>query len=175
VDRTEKENVVAELSARLKGVAGVFLADFRGLTVLEVHELRKLFRKAQVEYQVVKNTLVKRAIAGTPLEALKEHLKGTTALAIAKVDAVGAAKAALDFAKTNEKFKVKVAFVEGQTLLADGIKALSSLPSQSEMRAILLGMINTPAAKLMAQFNAPAQNLVGVLQAKVEKDEKAAA
>jgi len=175
MDKTEKAKVVDSFKDKLKAVAGVFVADYRGLTVEEVNKLRKAFRAAGVEYQVVKNTLFKRAIAGTTLEAITTHLKGTTAIAIAKKDAVTAAKAAVDFAKAHDKFKLRAAFVEGQLLAEAGIKALSALPTQAEIRAQLLGLINTPAAKLLAQMNAPGQHVAGVLQAKVDEDNKKAA
>jgi len=175
MDRTEKTQVVEKLKDQLKTITGVFVADYRGLTVEEVNKLRNAFRAAGVEYQVVKNTLFRRAIAGTSLDVIKDHLKGTTAIAIARKDAVTAAKAAVDFAKVHEKFKLRAAFVEGQLLVEAGIKALSSLPTQGEIRAQLLGLINTPAAKLLATFNAPGQHIAGVLQAKVDDDNKKAA
>jgi large subunit ribosomal protein L10 len=175
MERAEKAKVVEEFKAKVQGAAGVFIADYRGLNSDQVHNLRKTFRAAGVDYLVVKNTLVRRAIAGTGLEAIKEHLKGMTAVAIATKDAVTAAKAAVDFAKANETFKLRGAFVEGQLLAADGIKTLSTMPTQAEIRATLAGVINAPAAKLMAQINAAGQQLAGVLQAKVDEDKKKAA
>jgi len=175
MERAEKAKVVDDIKARVAKAVGVFVADYRGLTVEQVNNLRKAFRAAGVEYKVVKNSLVRRAIAGTGLDAIKGHLKGMTAIAIAKTDAVTAAKAAVDFAKANENFKLRGAFVEGQLLAAEGIKALSTMPTQAEIRAQLLGVINAPAAKLMAQINAAGQQLAGVLQAKVDEDKKKAA
>jgi large subunit ribosomal protein L10 len=175
MERADKAKVVDGLKEKFAKAAGVFVADYRGLTVEQVNNLRKAFRAAGVEYRVVKNTMFKRAIEGTGLDAMKGHLKGMTAVAIANKDAVTAAKAAVDFAKANESFKLRAAFVEGQLLAADGIKTLSTMPTQAEIRAQLLGVINMPAAKLMAQINAPAQNIVGVITAKKEEDEKKAA
>ena len=175
MERAEKAKVVSDIKAKLAKASGVFLADYRGLTVEQVNNLRKAFRTAGVEYRVVKNTMVRRAIEGTPMDAIKGHLKGMTAVAIATKDAVTAAKAAIDFAKANEAFKLRGAFVEGQLLAADGIKTLSTMPTQLEMRAILLGTINAPAAKLLGQLNAPGQHVAGVLQAKVDDDKKKAA
>lgn len=175
MERSEKEKVVAGFASKFSSVAGVFIADYRGLTVDDVNKLRKSFRQAGVEYRVVKNTLLRRAVAGTALEAVSKHFKGTTAIAIAPTDAIAAAKAAVDFAKTNEKFKLRAAFVEGQVLAEEGIKALSSMPGQAELRAQLLGLINAPAAKLLAQLNAPGQQTAGVIQAWVDEQEKKAA
>ncbi len=175
MERAEKEKQVSEFKAKLNSAAGVFVADYRGLSSDQVHKLRTAFRAAGIDYQVVKNTLVKLAIAGTGLEAIKGHLKGMTAIGIATKDAVTAAKAAVDFAKANEAFKLRGAFVEGQLLAADGIKTLSTMPTQAELRAILLGTINAPAAKLLSQINAPGQHVAGVLQAKVDDDTKKAA
>lgn len=173
--KQEKSKIVDELKSKFTAAAGVFVADYRGLTVEQVNNLRKAFRTAGCDYRVVKNTLVKRAIAGTNMDGMAKHLKGMTAVAIAKTDAVVAAKAALDFAKANEAFKMRAAFVEGQLLDSAGVKTLSTMPTREEMRATLLGVINMPAAKLLAQINAPAQNIVGVLQAKIDEDEKKAA
>ncbi len=173
MDRTEKERVVEDFKGRFKDAA-VFVADYRGLTVGEVNDLRRLFRKANAEYKVVKNSLVRLAIKGTGLEALKDKIKGTTAVAIARGDVVSVAKAAVDFAKTHENFKLRAAFVEGQMLAAEGIKQLSTMPTHAELRAQLLGLINAPAAKLLAQINAAGQHVAGVLQAKADKDKEAA-
>jgi len=175
MEREQKAKVVDDLKSRVAKAAGVFVADYRGLSSDQVHTLRKAMRAAGVDYRVVKNTLLKRAVAGTNLEAIAPHLKGMTAIAIATKDAVTAAKAAVDFAKANETFKLRGAFVEGQLLLTDGIKTLSTMPTQAEIRATLLGTINAPAAKLLAQFNAPGQQLAGVLQAKIDEDSKKAA
>jgi len=175
MERAEKQKVVEGFKEKFAKASGVFVADYRGLTVDQVNNLRKAFRTAGVEYRVIKNTMFRRAVAGTALEGLTANMKGMTAVAIANKDAVTAAKAAMDFSKVNETFKIRAGFVEGQLLAADGVKTLSTLPSQAEIRATLLGLINTPAAKLMAQINAPAQNVVGVIQAKVEEDEKKAA
>ena len=171
MNRTEKEEFIAEYKSKITKAAGVFVADYRGLSVAAVNELRKTFKKANVEYRVVKNTLIKRAIAGTPYEPLAQYFREMSAIAIAQ-EPVAAAKAALDFKKTNENFKVKGAVVEGQALNAEGVVQLSKLPSQAEMRAQLLGIINAPASKLLAQLNAPGQQLVGVLQAKADKEKE---
>jgi large subunit ribosomal protein L10 len=174
MDKTEKAGVVEDFKNRFKGAVGILVADYRGLTVLEVNDLRKAFRKVGVDYSVVKNTLAKLAIHGTELDTLKDWFKGTTAVAISRTDAPAMAKAAVDFAKIHEKFKLRGVFVEGEKYLAEGIKALSELPTKDEIRATLLGVINAPLTQLLAQFNAPAQNLVGVLQAKADKDKDSA-
>ncbi len=175
MERADKAKLVESFKEKFAKAAGVFVADYRGLTVDQVNNLRKAFRAAGVEYRVVKNTMFKRAVEGTGLDKIKDHLKGMTAVAIATKDAVTAAKAAVDFSKQNESFKLKAAFVEGQLLALEGIKTLATMPTQAEIRAQLLGLINMPAAKLLAQINAPAQNIIGVIQAKKEEDEKKAA
>lgn len=173
MDKTEKAGVVEDFKNRFKGAAGILVADYRGLTVLEVNDLRKAFRKVGVDYSVVKNTLAKLAINGGEFDSLKDWFKGTTAVAITHGDAPAMAKAAVDFAKTHANFKLRGVFVEGEKFLAEGIKALADLPSKEEIRATLLGVINAPLTQLLAQFNAPGQNLVGVLQAKADKDKEA--
>lgn len=175
MERVQKESVVATFKKEFAEAAGVMVVDYRGLTVDQVNQLRKSFRKVGVKYHVVKNTLARLAVAGTPFEGIKTWLKGTTAIALTREDAPNMAKAALDFAKTNDKLQLRGAFVEGQEFAGAAIKQLSELPTKPEIRAQLLGIINAPAAKLLAQINAPGQQLVGVLQAKVDKDEKPAA
>lgn len=175
MERLEKENVVAKFKKEFTAAAGVMVVDYRGLNVDQVNALRNSFRKVGVKYHVVKNTLARLAVAGTPFEGITEWLKGTTAIAITQEDAPNMAKAALDFAKVNDKLQMRGAFVEGQQFAGAAVKQLSELPTKAEARAQLLGMINAPFAKLLSQMNAPGQQLVGVLQAKVEKDEKAAA
>ena len=122
---------------------------------------------------MVKNTLAKRAVKGTPLEVIANDFKQVTAVAWHDSDPVGAAKVLTAFKKGLEKFVIKAGFQGGQRLDSAGIEALSSMPSMDELRAQLLGVINGVPAKLLAQLNAPAQHVVGVVQAKKEKDEKA--
>ncbi len=141
----------------------------------QVTEIRNTVREAGGEYKVVKNTLIKRAMAGTAVEGLADQFTGPTAVLLKFDEEFGAlGKAAKDLVKKFEKFEVKGGYIEEEILSGNVVETMASLPTLDEARAQLLGVINAPAAKLLAQINAPASNLIGVIQAKKDKDEEAA-
>jgi large subunit ribosomal protein L10 len=155
MERGQKEAQVAEISDRFLRMASAVLTDFRGLDVESINELRREFDKADVEYKVVKNTLVKRAIAEEAYaEGLSGHLAGPTAIAWSYEDPVAPAKVVADFAKSNEKLKIKCAVLDGDVLEEAQVIALSKMPGKDEIKA-----------KLLATFMAPAQQMVRLLAA----------
>ncbi len=174
MERSKKEQELAFLKDALTDVECMVLTSVKGLTVSEVSDLRLQFHEAGVEYRVVKNTLAKIAIKGTDLEVVSDDFKEETAIAWSKDDAVAPAKIAMNFKKENKKFTVKAGFGSGGRLDEAGVEALSKMPSLEELRAQLLGTIQAVPSKLLAQVQAPAQQIVGVLQAKVDKDKEAA-
>jgi large subunit ribosomal protein L10 len=143
-----------------------------GLTVAEVTDLRRKMRAEGVTFKVAKNRLANLALDGTRFDGIKPMLKGPTALAWSK-DPVAAAKVAVEFAKTNEKFVVIGGALGTQALDASGIKALAELPSLDTLRAKLVGMIQTPATRIAGVIQAPAGNLARVFGAYARKDEAA--
>jgi len=173
--RTEKEEQLAFLREAFQGVEALVLTSVQGLTVAEVSELRRRLHDAGVSYRVVKNTLARKATEGTPLAVIADDFKEVTAVAWSKTDPVTPAKVLTNFKKDLEKFKIKAGYNAGQRLDEAGVAALASLPSIEELRAQLLGVIQGVSAKLLAQVNAPAQQLVGVVQAKIDEDKKKAA
>jgi large subunit ribosomal protein L10 len=166
VPTQEKIETVEDLRKRLDGVKTVMLTEYRGLTVSQLSELRKQLRTVRAEYKVVKNRLARLAGAERGFEALRPHLKGPTALVIAKDDPVAVAKALTTFARTNQALAIKVGVVDGQLVPADGIKALSELPSRDALRAQLVGMLQGPLAQLVGLLSAPQRELVYVLEAR---------
>lgn len=169
----EKIETVAELKRRLDGVTTVMLTEYRGLTVAQLSELRKQLRAVRAEYKVVKNRLARLAGGGVGgFDALRPQLKGPTALVIAKDDPVAVAKALTTFARTNQALAIKGGVVDGQLLAADGIRALSELPSKDALRAHLVGTIQGPLAQLVGLLAAPQRELVYILE---QRGEKAAA
>jgi len=172
LNRTSKEQLVAELSAKLARVKAAFVADYRGLTVEEANELRSKLREAGVEYQVVKNTLLRLAIRDTDNACLEQFLQGPTAIAMAEDDPVAPAKVLSEFAKANEKFELKGGVLEGKVLDLDGIKALSDLPSREVLLGKMLGSINAPVSNFVGVLAAVPRSLVQVLSA--IQDKKAA-
>lgn len=170
----EKVDQLAFLKDAFKNVETAVLTSVQGLTVAQVSDLRRRLHDAGVNYRVVKNTLARKAVKGTPLDVVSEDFKQVTAVAWSDTDPVAPAKIIMGFKKEIEKFQVKSGFQGGLRLDAAGVDALSKMPSLDELRAQLLGVINAVPAKLLAQVNAPAQHVVGVLQAKHDEDQKKA-
>ena len=148
----------------------VVVTQNKGLTVAEVTNLRRRMRAAGANFKVAKNRLAILALDGTKFDGIAPLLKGPTALAWSR-DAVAVSKAAVEFAKINEKFVVLGGALGAQTLNADGIKALSELPSLDTLRAGLLGMLNTPATRIAGILQAPGGQIARVLAAFSRKDE----
>lgn len=141
-----KQPVVAEISDLLKDAKAVVLADYRGLTVEQDTQLRKTMREAGVVYKVYKNTMVKRAIEGTPFEGLGKDLEGPTAVAISSTDAAAPAKNLYEFAKKADKLQLKSGIVEGTYYDSNTINVIATIPSREELLSKLLGSIQSPVA-----------------------------
>ena len=169
MDRTEKREFVSTLGQVFAETQMVVVTRNNGMTVAEVSNLRRQMRASGSTYKVAKNRLAALALDGTRFEGIKPMLKGPTALAWSK-DPVAVAKAALDYAKTNERFVVIGGALGTQTLNADGIKALADLPSLDVLRARLLGMLQTPGTRIAAVLQAPAGQLARVFGAYANKD-----
>jgi large subunit ribosomal protein L10 len=166
MDRASKERTVGELKERLAKVSSIVVADYRGLSVPTVTGLRDQFRKVQCDYKIYKNTLVKIAIAGTPIEPLGKYLEGTTALMFSYESPAAAAKVATAFAKTEEKFSVKAAYFDGTVVDAKGVEALARMPGRDELRATLLATLMAPAQNLAATLAAGPTSFMYVLDAR---------
>jgi large subunit ribosomal protein L10 len=173
MNRAEKEAEIAFLREALAGAEGVVLASLKGLTMAEVSDLRRKAHAAGVKVRVAKNTLAKKAFEGTGLSVLAGDFKEETAIVFSD-DPVAPAKVVSTFKSNVEKFRIKAGYNAGQRLDAAGVDALSKLPSLDELRAQILGVIQGVSAKLLAQVNAPAQHVIGVIQAKADKDKEAA-
>ena len=170
--KSSKEQVVSELAGKLAAAKASFLADYRGLTVDQVNQLRSKLREVGVDYRVVKNTLLKLAAKDTGAACLEEHLAGPTAIAIVMDDPVAPAKVLSEYAKQNNKFELKAGALEGKLLSLDDIKALSDLPSREVLLAKMLGSMNAPITNFVGVLAAVPRSLVQVLAA--IQDKKAA-
>jgi large subunit ribosomal protein L10 len=170
MNRTEKQDLINALAADFAKPPHAILVDFRGLTVPAVTEFRRKMRQSGSSYRVVKNSLALRASKGTAYEKLGDKFVGTTGVAYTGSDPVALAKVLMDFAKDNPNLVVKAGLVSGSQLLdAEGVKALSTMPSLPEMRSKLLGLLQTPASNLVRVLNAPAAKMARVLAAHQEK------
>lgn len=169
MDRSQKAESVAQLTAVFNEVGVVVVTRNLGLTVAQSTVLRGKVREAGATYKVAKNRLAKLAAQNTPYEGIGDLLTGPTALAWS-VDPVAAAKAVVDFAKTTDKIEIVGGSLGNVVLNADGIKALASMPSIDELRAKLIGLVQAPATKLAQLSTAPAAKLARVFQAYADKD-----
>lgn len=174
MDRTEKREFVSTLAAVFADTSMVVVTRNNGMTVAEVTDLRRRMRASGATFKVAKNRLTNLALDGTRFDGLKPLLKGPTALAWSK-DPVAVAKAAVEFAKINEKFVLVGGALGAQTLDASGVKALAELPSLDTLRARLLGMLATPATRIAGILQAPAGQLARVFGAYAKRDEVAEA
>lgn len=172
MDRTQKEAAIADLAAKLQETGLVVVTRHKGLTVAEVTDLRRKVRAADAGFKVTKNRLARRALTGTQFEGIDGLFKGPTAIAYSK-DPVAAAKVVVAYAKSNDKLEILGAALGKQILNAEGVKALATLPSIDELRAKLLGMIQTPATRIAGVLQAPGGQVARVLAAYAKKDEAA--
>jgi large subunit ribosomal protein L10 len=164
VPTAEKVESLERLRERLDGVNTAVLTEYRGLTVQQLHDLRKQLKAAAAEYKVVKNRIAKLAVADTPLRSLAAHLKGPTAMVLSRQDPVAVAKALQGFARTNQALAIKIGYVDGQVLQPPELKSLADLPSREAMRSQLVGLIQGPAAQLVGLVQAPHRELAYVLE-----------
>ena len=165
MNRTEKEQVVQELSERLKTTVAAFVADYRGINVEQATKLRRELTQVGVEYRVVKNNLLKLAAKDTPAEALQDFCTGPTAIALSGDDPVAPAKILNKFAKDIEAFELKAGVLSGKLLTVAEIGALADLPSREELLAKALSCMNAPVSNFVGTMAAIPRSLVQVLNA----------
>lgn len=176
--RDGKTAVIGDVKGRFDKMTSAVFVDYKGMTVEQATTLRAHFRKAGVEYKVVKNTLVKQALKDTSYgKKLDDVLTGMTGIAWSYEDPSAAAKVVKEFKKTGgeagEKLKVKGALLEGELLSAKAVEdTLATMPGKNELRATLLATLQAPLQSFVALLQAPAQNLVYVLAAKEREGDK---
>lgn len=156
----EKKAVVAEVAAQVANAQTIVVAEYRGVEVTKLTVLRKKARESGVFLRVLKNTLVRRAVADTPFAGLGEKMVGPLIYSIS-TDPVAAAKVLSDFAKTNDKLVLKAGSFAGKVLDASGVQALASIPSRDELLARLLGVMQAPVSGLAVVLAAIAKQRGG--------------
>ena len=144
-----KQAIVADIQDKFARCQSAVLVDYRGLSVEEVTELRNKYRAAGVEFQVLKNTMIKRALDGAGIEGLDAVLEGPTAIAFGFEDAVAAAKITNDFIKAVDKMEIKAGYLEGKAVDVATVKALANLPSREVLLAKVMGSINSTVASFV--------------------------
>jgi large subunit ribosomal protein L10 len=170
----EKKEVVAEISARVAKAQAIVIAEYRGLPVEHATQLRAQARASGVYLRVLKNTLARRAVQGTPFEKLAEKMVGPLAYGISE-DPVAAAKVLHTYAKTNDKLVIMGGAMPNQVMTAKEIGALATLPSREQLLATLMGTMQAPITKFVQTLNEVPSKLVRTLAAVRDQKEKAAA
>ncbi len=169
--RDQKEEVVAELTERLRSTDTLLVADYRGLTMPQIDELRGRLRASGARFTVVKNTLTRRAAEAAGAEALLPLLEGPSAIAFldADGDMVAAAKALADAARETRVVEIRGGVAQGRVVSAEEVERLATLPPLDVLRAQVIGAIVAPITAIAALVNAPLQNLYGLLDARIEQ------
>ena len=168
-----KQKITEDLHERLAKSVIIVLTDYKGLDVTSINDLRRKLRDANIEYQVVKNTLLVRAAEDTEVAVLKDHFKGPSAIAISYDDPVAPAKVLTQFAKDNNKLEIKVGVLNGKVLDAQAIKALATLPSREVLLAQFLSTLNAVPTSFVRVLAEVPRSMLNVLTA--IKDQKEAA
>lgn len=170
----DKQQIVSEVNQAATSALSAVLADYRGVTVEDMTALRKNARENNVYLRVVRNTLLKRAVADTEFECIKEVLVGPTILALSQEDPGAAARVLKDFAKENDDFEIKALSVGGQLMDANQIDVLAKLPTMDQARSILMSVMLAPVTKLARTLNeVPSKVTRGVAAVRDQKQEAA--
>lgn len=170
----QKQAVVSEVSAKLANAQAVIVAEYRGIGVENVTQLRAKARKSGLYLRVLKNTLARRAVQGTPFAKLADQMSGPLMYGIAQ-DPVAGAKVLAEFAKENELFVIKGGAMQNAVMSAKDVKTLATMPSREELLAMLMGTMQAPVAKLVRTMNEVPGRFARTVAALRDQKEKAAA
>lgn len=170
--KAQKQKDLEALTEQFKNAQAAMVVGFKGMTVPKDQELRNQLREAGVTYSVVKNTLARKAAAGTPLEQAADHFKGVTAIALSNNDPVGLSKAITKFTKAHaDIFSFKAGIVEGRVIALKDVEAIASLPPREELISKVMFLVNAQAQRLAMVTNAVARNLAIVIdQVRAQKE-----
>jgi large subunit ribosomal protein L10 len=171
MQKSDKEQVVAELTERLRTSTTLLVADYRGLTMTDIDELRSKLLEHGARFSIVKNTLTRRAAEAAGAESLLALLEGPTAIAFLETegDMIAAAKALSDAARTTRILAIRGGVMEGRAISADEVESLAQLPPFDVLRGQVLGAVTAPLTTIVGLFSAPLQNLIGLIDARVEQ------
>ena len=174
LNREEKAAVIAEVGAQVASAQAIIVAEYRGLEVGEITALRKQARESGVYLRVLKNTLARRAVTGTPFEGLSDKMVGPLIYGMSK-DPVQCAKVLSDFAKSNDKLALKAGAMPNSVLDTNAVKALASMPSREVLLSQLMGTMQAPVAKFVQTLNEVPGKFVRTVAALRDEREKAGA
>ena len=174
MNKDQKATVVQALTNQFGETPTFFVADYRGLDMPEITELRSRLRDADAQFSVVKNTLARRAAKDAGIEGVEDLFAGPTAVAFVRGDAAAVAKALKDFGKTREGIlELRGGLMDGNLVDATQVKEIAELPTREVILAMLLSAVNAPATQLVGAINAPARDIVSLLGNWVEKRKEA--
>lgn len=176
MQRPEKEKIVAELTERLRGSETMIVADYRGLSVKEIDELRTRLLEQGATFTVVKNSLTRRAAEAAGADTLLTLLDGPSAIAFLDTggDAVAVAKALADSARTTRVLAVRGGVMQGRAITAEEVEELAKLPPLDVLRGQVLGAVSAPLYAIVGLFTAPLQDLYGLVEARIAQLEDSA-
>jgi large subunit ribosomal protein L10 len=174
LNRKEKEQTISELQRQIEQYKGAVLTNFRGLKVEQMNQIRQRLREEKITFHVVKNTLMKLASKGTDLEKISRYFDGPTAMAVSYGNPISLIKIILDFVKTQPALEIKIGLIEGEVVVPGEMKGLASLPSREVLFAQILGGIQMPAAQICGTIHGLFQQVLGVLEARVDQLEGSA-
>ena len=171
MDKKQKERVVADLTERLRSTETLIVADYRGLTMQQVDDLRSELLKHGARFQVVKNTLTRRAAEGAGAEHLLALLEGPSAIAFLESDGdpVAVAKSFRTAARETQVLEVRGGVMQGRPITGEDVASLATMPPVEVVRAQAVGAIAAPLSTVVGLFNAPLRDIVGVLQARIDQ------
>jgi large subunit ribosomal protein L10 len=172
MNRDQKAEFIEEIRGRFASAPLVVLTDFKGIKVQEIDRVRRACEKSGSHFQVVKNTLCRRAIAGTAHEKLADHFSGNIGVLFSSEDAVGTAKMFRDVVKANDKLEVRAGFFDGDVLDAKGVTAVADLPSREDLLAKLLATIQEGPRQLLGVIQGAPRDLLYLLQNHASEVEK---
>ncbi|MBU2444518.1 MAG: 50S ribosomal protein L10 [Bacteroidetes bacterium] len=172
MNKTEKAEIIATFAEKFENTSSLYLIDYTGITVEEVNQLRREFRKSNVEYKIVKNTLAKRAIdVAKKFDKLKDYLVGMTSIAISSDDPVAPAKIIKKYKEKFNKLDLKACYIESSFYEGSRLGEIASLQTKPEIIASILGSLQSPISGIVGTINAVMRDLVGVIDAIANKKE----
>lgn len=163
MNKTDKQDLVTELQSEWRSVQSAFLLENKGIKVIDASRFRQGVRAAGGRYRVVKNTLASRAMDGTPLQPLTEHLRGPLGIVYTHKDPVALAKVLVEFTKDNPALVLKPAVVDGRKVDAKDVAVVATLPGRPELVGRLVGVLGSPVRRLAVALNTPVSQFVNVL------------
>jgi len=172
LNRSEKEQAVQQLKEEFGKSKAVVFADYRGLTVAELSNLRKLLKEGDINFKVVKNTLAKIAAEGTSVAAAKDSFKGPVGIAISHDDPVTIVKKMLEFSKKNDKLKVGIGLIEGSLCTTTDLKTVAEIPPRPVLLSMLAGVFQAPLSKMASALNATVSKVAYALEAVKNKKQE---